>query len=164
MKNATEDRDAWTRYVMAKSSKRSTAALRSTGADASVQNVQPEGVMNHAPTSGGRGAIHCALGDSNVLNIALCAMLEAEWHRQVEQIAGLCRWTKYHTRDSRGSDEGFPDLILLRPPRWVVAELKKMGEDPTAEQLEWLRLFAACGAETFVWRPSDFDQVSTVLR
>ena len=47
--------------------------------------------------------------------------------------------------------------------RLVVAELKKMGEDPTPKQWEWLYLFQACGAEIFVWRPLDFDEMTQVL-
>lgn len=92
------------------------------------------------------------------------AVLEAEWQEQVEQIAGLCGWAKFHVRDSRGSEEGFPDLLLIRPPRLLVAELKREGEKPTGAQLLWLTLFAGVGAETFVWRPNDFDEVVNVLR
>ena len=52
-------------------------------------------------------------------------------------------WMRYHTRNSKGSDPGFPDLVLLRPGRLVVAELKvhpfsqKRGR-PTDAQAAWL--------------------------
>lgn len=97
-------------------------------------------------------------------SMRLSLIPESEWEQQVEQIASLFGWLKFHTYDARRSEEGFPDLILLRPPRLVVSELKKMGEDPRAEQLGWLRSFRACGAETYIWRPSDFDQVMEILR
>lgn len=95
-------------------------------------------------------------------------IFEIEWQRQVEQVCWLCQWTFYHTRDSRKSNEGFPDLVAIRTragkTRLVVAELKREGENPTEAQTRWLELFAAAGAETFVWRPSDLALVSRVLR
>jgi VRR-NUC domain len=99
---------------------------------------------------------------------AIAIMLEHEWQAQVEQLAELCGWWKYHTFDSRKSEDGFPDLLMIRTrdyqTRLVVAELKREGEKPTHEQAAWLARFAAAGAESYFWRPSDFDQVKRVLR
>ena len=99
---------------------------------------------------------------------AVNALLENDWQEQVEQLAGVYGWKKYHTRDSRGSDEDFPDLLMLRSnadgARLVVAELKREGENPSNGQKDWLELFSAVGAETFVWRPSDLPTVAKVLR
>jgi hypothetical protein len=96
------------------------------------------------------------------------ALLEAEWQEQVEQYAELCGWTYYHTRDSRGSHSGFPDLILIRrqgeKTRMIAAELKREHEDCTPEQEAWLDLMAAYGVETYVWRPSNFEGMTRVLR
>ena len=89
---------------------------------------------------------------------------EKQWQENVEQMANFFRWKKYHTLDSRGADPDFPDLILLRGRRQVVAELKRDGESPTDGQAEWLRAFAAAGAETYVWHPADIMQVAKVLR
>jgi hypothetical protein len=48
---------------------------------------------------------------------AVDTILEKHWQEQVEHIASLFGWRKYHTLDSRGSDEDFPDLVLLRGGR-----------------------------------------------
>lgn len=63
-----------------------------------------------------------------------------------------------------GDGQGFPDLILLRGPRLVVAELKQKGKKPTAAQKEWLdRWKAVPCAEVYVWRPDDLDDALEIL-
>lgn len=88
---------------------------------------------------------------------------EDPFQARVIALAELCGFRVYHTHDSRGSQEGFPDLVMIRGPRQIVAELKREGEKPTPEQLAWLYAFGGCGAEVFVWRPSDWDEVVRVL-
>lgn len=82
---------------------------------------------------------------------------------QVLQLARLYGWLAYHTHDSRHSAGGFPDLTLVRGGRLVFAELKVGGNTPTPAQVVWLRALEAAGAEAYVWRPGDFDQIQTVL-
>jgi hypothetical protein len=60
--------------------------------------------------------------------------------------------------------KGFPDLVLLRPPRMVVIECKKELGKVEPEQQEWLDAFAACGAEVHVVRPSNMDDVLKAIR
>jgi hypothetical protein len=70
---------------------------------------------------------------------------------------------RYHTRDSRGSDKGFPDLCLVsvRRRRFVLAELKSEAGGLRPEQKIWagglLELIeAGIGIEYCLWRPSDW--------
>jgi hypothetical protein len=49
----------------------------------------------------------------------------------------------YHTLDSRGSQPGFPDVLALKGPRLVVAELKSEHGKLTPEQARWLAAFRA---------------------
>lgn len=100
--------------------------------------------------------------DAELMRLKL--VTEEDFQQQVEQTLSLFRWKFYHTRDSRGSEADFPDLIALRPPRKLVAELKKIGKEPTDGQCLWLEYFKACGFEVFVWKPSDIDEVLRVLR
>jgi hypothetical protein len=72
-------------------------------------------------------------------------------------------WRRYHTLNSKGSDPGFPDLVLARPPRLVVAECKTEDGRVTIAQWAWLDDFAACGAESYVWRPSDRAEIERIL-
>jgi hypothetical protein len=91
---------------------------------------------------------------------------EAAWLATVRAAARHLGWMDYHVRDARGSAHGFPDLLLVRPPRCIVAELKSETGRLTKPQVAWLALFAACPHfETFVWRPDDdWDAIQEVLR
>jgi len=106
---------------------------------------------------------------------------EAGWLEVVRSFATLHHWRTYHTRNSKGSDAGFPDLVCVRGPRLVFAELKTEKGRVTREQTLWLDDLAAVGAhvratlwsppddlppaviEVFVWRPSDWAEVQRVL-
>ena len=69
----------------------------------------------------------------------------------------------YHTHDSRHSQKGFPDLVLLHPDRQLlkVVELKRDGEYPKLEQRLWLAAFEAVARaaphviHVHLWRPAD---------
>jgi hypothetical protein len=82
---------------------------------------------------------------------------EAAFQDEVLGLARFYRWRGYHTHDSRRSTAGFPDLVLVKAPRLIFAELKtdaaaprvtiaQAGERPawlahrdvTDEQAEWL--------------------------
>lgn len=100
---------------------------------------------------------------------------EADWMKQVVQLAETLGWKVLHVRRSLGrrngkrawqtttSITGWPDLLMFRPGRIVAAELKSETGRPTADQVEVLAGLAAAGVETFVWRPSDLDRVAAVL-
>lgn len=93
------------------------------------------------------------------------ATSEAKWQDTILRAARLQGWLAYHTYDSRRSTPGFPDLVLVRPPRIVVAELKTEHGRLSKEQEKWLATFAKCpGTEVYVWRPSSWKQVEEVLR
>ncbi len=83
---------------------------------------------------------------------------EKHFLEAVVDLARRLSWDHvYHTHDSRHSPAGFPDLILLRDDRVVVAELKVGKNQPSAEQAQWLEAFAEAGAEAFLWRDTDED-------
>lgn len=105
---------------------------------------------------------------------------EAAWTAQVLHLAALHGWRRAHFRPARVKDRrtgketwrtpvqgdgvGFPDLILLRGDRLIAAELKSdTADDPPAEQVAWLEAFGAAGAETYVWRPADLEEVARLL-
>ena len=97
--------------------------------------------------------------------------LIAENHlrQTVVEMAKALGWRVYTTWISVHSPAGFPDLVLVRPPRLIFAELKrepgKEKGQSTSDQYEWLADLQACeGVEAFLWRPSDREQVEKVLR
>lgn len=89
---------------------------------------------------------------------------ERDFQRAVVDLATASRWTLcYHTLNSRGSASGFPDLVLVRVPELIFAELKTDKGRVSDAQHEWLRSLEACGVETYVWRPSDWATVEARL-
>jgi hypothetical protein len=53
---------------------------------------------------------------------------------------------------------GFPDLVLVHRDRGVIyAELKAERGKVSPSQADWLETLTAAGAETYLWRPRDFQ-------
>jgi Holliday junction resolvase len=94
------------------------------------------------------------------------ALTEKQFMGQVLELAKATGWMAYHTFDSRRSSGGFPDLVLVKPPRVIFAELKtdKKTAKLSQEQMTWLNAFIECsGVEVYLWRPRDWDNVTAVL-
>ncbi len=89
---------------------------------------------------------------------------EKTFQSAVRDYARLRDWHCYCVWDPRHSPKGWPDLVLLRPPRMVVAELKSTRGRLTKEQRETLDMLASCGAETFVWWPDSWDAIEHILK
>lgn len=58
-----------------------------------------------------------------------------------------------------GDGEGFPDLIMVRPPRVVVFECKSEKEKVTTKQVAWLGMFRECGLLSRVVRPHNWNDI-----
>lgn len=97
--------------------------------------------------------------------IQLRDVLEKDWQRQVRQLADQLGYRAYHTFDSRRSDTGFPDLVLVHPARQriVYLELKREQGRITETQAGWIRDLHAAGAEVYVARPRHLQRLATVL-
>ncbi len=95
----------------------------------------------------------------------LAEKLEKDWQSEILRAARALGWTWYHTQRSDRSPEGFPDLVLVKPPRIVFAELKRQEGKLSTDQLVWYGLLIQCpGVEAYVWRPGDIDEVLRVLQ
>src|SRR5579859_4032261 len=91
-------------------------------------------------------------------------LAEQAFQRQVEALADLRGWLFYHSHDSRRDRPGFPDLVLVRAPRLLIAELKSARGRVSPAQQEWLAAFRACpGNEVYVWRPGEWAEIERVL-
>lgn len=88
---------------------------------------------------------------------------EAALQAAVVDVAQLLGWWVYHTRNSRGSNAGWPDLTLIKPPRVVFMELKTVRGRASGEQLLVLDLLRGCGVPAFLFRPSDWTEIIDVL-
>ncbi len=101
-------------------------------------------------------------------------MTEATLQTRVIDLAKAMGWLVNHTRPARkldGSwstpiqgDKGFPDLVLVRPPFTIYAELKSEKGRPTDEQATWIERLRKCGLDVRVWRPSDMREIEETLR
>lgn len=83
-------------------------------------------------------------------------------------LSRLGGWLRYHTLDSRGSDAGFPDEVLVRGSQIVFAELKAgptrlARYQPTVEQKRWLGALRGAGADARLWTPDDLEEIADLL-
>lgn len=92
-------------------------------------------------------------------------MTEKQLQQAIVDYARLAGWLVFHPHDSRRSEPGFPDLVLVRD-RVIFAELKTDDGRMSKEQSAWTYALAQAGAEVYLWRPSDwFDgRVEHALR
>lgn len=85
------------------------------------------------------------------------AMTEDALLAQVRRLASDVGWLTYHTHDSRRSESGFPDLVLISPRqgRILFRELKTMRGRVSPDQKIWIEGLTAVGQDAGVWRPDD---------
>jgi hypothetical protein len=88
---------------------------------------------------------------------------ERAFQEAVVRFAKLQGWLVMHQWSSLHSPAGFPDLVLVRPPFVVYAELKRCNKYPTDAQQEWLDALERCGEEAYVWHPCEWPQIEARL-
>lgn len=80
-------------------------------------------------------------------------MKERDLQALVVRLARSLGWLAYHTFDSRRSEPGFPDLVLVREDRVLFRELKTEKGRATPAQKTWLAALTAAGMDAGLWRP-----------
>jgi len=88
---------------------------------------------------------------------------EAEFQQQIIDTARLLGWRCYHTFDSRRSEAGFPDLVLVRD-RVVHLEVKSETGRLSPEQADWIAAINAAGGTALVVRPSMWEEIVASLK
>ena len=89
---------------------------------------------------------------------------EKQFTQQVIDAARYMGYMVYHTWRSFHSVAGFPDLLMIREHRVIVAELKSARGIVTEQQKVWLDAFALAGVETYIWYPDNWEDLVEVLR
>ena len=89
----------------------------------------------------------------------------------IKETARWYGWLVYHTYDSRHSEAGFPDLVMVNYHLGLVifAEIKANAGRVSPEQQVWVTALevvsslAGSRVLVFVWRPSDWPDIERVL-
>ncbi len=93
-------------------------------------------------------------------------MTEADFQRAIVDLAHQCGWQAVHVRPaitSTGqwvtptSTSGWPDLVLWKPGKFILREIKTDKTKLESHQRELLRSLLAAGIDASVWRPADWD-------
>jgi len=92
-------------------------------------------------------------------------MNETQLQEAIRQAASLQGWKCYHTYDSRRSNPGFPDLILVGHGKLIFWEAKSAKGTVSPEQQQWLDALSTVTAPPLVEviRPADLDRCLEVL-
>ena len=85
-------------------------------------------------------------------------LTEAVFQGLVLNMAETFGWAVFHDGDSRRSNAGFPDLVLVQDGRIIFAELKREKNSyPSTPQMNWLALLSQAAGDNVMavlWRPS----------
>lgn len=106
------------------------------------------------------------------------SLSEAEFRGQVDDLARIYGWESMHVDPLRGHGgiwrtpthgslgKGWPDTVYAHPSRQRVlfVEFKKELGDTSSDQDYVLAVLRAAGQEVYVWRPSDIERITEVLR
>ena len=82
-------------------------------------------------------------------------MTEAELESAVRDLLALYRLYGYHTQDSRRSQPGFPDWVIVSVNGVLWRELKSETGELSTHQRQWRNLLIAAGQDWAVWKPRD---------
>lgn len=119
----------------------------------------PDVVVLAHPDREGRAvtADHLLTG-AEYRGLVAARMTEAQLQAMVVTAARTLGWLVYHTHDSRRSQPGFPDLVLVHPVqrRVLWRELKTERGRVSSAQDEWIHALTRAGQDVAVWRPADY--------
>lgn len=100
-------------------------------------------------------------GAQDAPRVLLAGMSEREFSEHVRRtLRALQNVEAYHTHDSRRSEPGFPDFVVLVGDRAWAIELKTATGRVTPAQTRWLAAFARLPRwRALVVRPQDWPAV-----
>lgn len=100
---------------------------------------------------------------------------EKTFQQQIVTLAKVTGWMVYHTYDSRKSEPGFPDLVMVKDGRLIFAEVKTEKGKLTEAQGKWatalmkvretitIRIFGS-NVGYFIWKPSNWEEIVECLK
>lgn len=84
------------------------------------------------------------------------AMSESTLQNHTLKYVGLRQLLAYHTHDSRRSEPGWPDLVIVGDNGVLFRELKSKVGRVSKEQRMWMQAMELAGLDVGVWRPEDW--------
>ena len=89
---------------------------------------------------------------------------EKAFQAQIVELAELRGFFVYHTHDSRRSQPGFPDLVLIKGTRLVFLEVKSEKGKVSNAQMDWILALQVVSTvhAAVVW-PQDWDDIERLL-
>ena len=87
---------------------------------------------------------------------------ESAFQKHVVNYATKLGWNI--NKNTVADQPGFPDLMLVKEPQIIYAELKTERGKVSIEQWKWLWRLTDSGQEAYVWRPSDLRFILERLR
>jgi hypothetical protein len=98
---------------------------------------------------------------------------EREFQIQIIRYAQLLGYKVAHFRVARTSSgwrvpieadgTGWPDLVMVRDKKILVAELKVQNRPLTRQQAAWLQALEGAGVAAYHWTPNDWREIQEVL-
>lgn len=86
-------------------------------------------------------------------------MIEEQLLARVIRQAAALGILIYHSRDSRRSEPGFPDLVLAGDGGVLFAELKDSAGTLSRDQAAWKWRLLAAGCQWRLWRPEHWPVI-----
>jgi hypothetical protein len=97
------------------------------------------------------------------VRVGLGRQTEKQFQGAVVELCRLRGYLTYHTNDSRRSDPGFPDLVIVGHGRVLYRELKREGGRVSPAQRVWIDWLERHGADVAVWTPKDWTLIERTL-
>lgn len=105
-----------------------------------------------------------AAAQAEALRRYYASLPEHGWQEEVESLLRGGGWNYIHLRDSRRQRAtGWPDLFAVKGDKAIAIELKTVRGRTTPEQERWLTLLREAGIPTYIWRPTQIDEVRRSL-
>ncbi len=94
---------------------------------------------------------------------------EKDFRQMVLDLATALGWKAYCVFEqqnyARRSSKGFPDLVLVKPPRVIFVELKSEKGEVAKSQYEWLNALEKCTVvEVYVRSPKHWGNIVAMLQ
>ena len=89
---------------------------------------------------------------------------EKSFMASVVKLATLTGWLCYHTFNSRRSSPGFPDLVMVKPPKVLFIELKREKGKLSEPQRLWKEMLEQCPRVSYIlWTPGQWVGIEKIL-